>query len=176
MQRRPSVTRIKLSHNFFLDEFTRSETAARHGIDIIVDIDSDVFRNLVFLCTHVLQPIRDALGPVYIVSGYRPTKVNKLVGGSRYSDHISGFAADIVVSGYTPYEVAQWIAKNIPKYHQLILEFGRWVHVSVHRGDTTPRRESLTAVKLPRRFLKPKTVYLRGLHGDELGWEHARAA
>ena len=101
------MSRIKLSPNFYLDEFTRSQVAVRHDITISVEPDSLVLENLRRLCVNVLQPLREALGPVHVTSGYRPLAVNILVGGSSRSQHIDGLAADIVVSGYTPFEVCQ---------------------------------------------------------------------
>lgn len=155
--------RIRLTKNFYLDEFTRSETAARHGIEILVGKNTDVYDSLLLLCRHVLQPLRDALGPVHVISGYRPPKVNRLAKGSKTSAHIDGFAADIVVTGYTPKQVANWIRKNVPGFDQVILEYGLWVHVAINPSTAKPRRQALTAVKVKRLFRKPKTVYVSGL-------------
>ncbi len=159
------MDRIKLSKNFYLDEFTRSQTAVRAGIVIEVTHPSMEFVYLQTLCAKVLQPLRDALGPVQITSGYRPPKLNSLIGGSSRSQHQYGQAADIVVSGYTPLQVARWIAENIRGYDQLIYEFSKWVHVSISGLHSHPRRQQLTAYKKKSRFpgLRPKTVYVPGL-------------
>ena len=125
------MSRIKLSPNFYLDEFTRSQVAVRHDITISVEPDSLVLENLRRLCVNVLQPLREALGPVHVTSGYRPLAVNILVGGSSRSQHIDGLAADIVVSGYTPFEVCQWLEQSGRMFDQAIHEFGKWTHVSV---------------------------------------------
>jgi len=152
--------RIQLSKNFYLDEFTRSQTAVRHGIEINVDEDSIEFANLRRLVNYILQPVRDELGAVHISSGLRPTKLNSLIRGSKNSDHITGSAADFTVANYSPYEVAIWIRDNVPRYKQLIHEFGRWVHVSVPPAMSQPRCQDLTAIKIPRLYRKPKTVYV----------------
>lgn len=56
-----------------------------------------------------LQQIRDHFKkPVTINSGYRCTKHNQAVGGSSNSYHTKGQAADIVVSGVKPAEVAKY--------------------------------------------------------------------
>lgn len=56
-----------------------------------------------------LQKIRDHFGKsVTITSGYRCTKHNKNVGGVTGSYHTYGQAADIVISGVTPREVAKY--------------------------------------------------------------------
>ncbi len=159
------MNRIKLSKNFYLDEFTRSQTAVHAGIVIEIPQTSMEFVYLQTLCEQVLQPTRDALGPVHITSGYRPPKLNKLIGGSSRSQHMYGQAADIVVSGYTPLQVARWIAKNIRGYDQLIHEFGKWVHVSISGLHSHPRRQRLTAYKKKSRIpgLRPRTVNVPGL-------------
>ncbi len=57
----------------------------------------------------LLQKIRDHYGkPITINSAYRTPAYNKKVGGAKYSQHVQGKAADIVISGVTPYEVAKY--------------------------------------------------------------------
>jgi hypothetical protein len=154
---------LQLSRDFSLDEFTRSQIAVRHGIPVVVEYGSEIHSNLVRLCVAVLQPLRDALGPVHVTSGYRPSIVNTLIGGAPTSQHLYGLAADIVVPGFTPREVARWIRDNLDSYDQLIHEFGEWTHVSVAPSGQAPRNERLTAVKVPRRIGPPRTVYVPGL-------------
>ena len=157
------MDRIKLSPNFYLDEFTRSQTAVRHGIDMSVVPGGLIYSNLRLLCKQLLQPIRNELGPVNISSGYRPLALNKLIRGSSSSQHCIGKAADFTVTGYTPLQVAQWIEANLPRYDQLIHEFGQWVHISIAGPFRDARLNSLTAVSVPQRFRKPKTVYVPGI-------------
>lgn len=53
------------------------------------------YSNLVNLIENLLDPIRTALGqPITVSSGYRPTALNKAVGGSKTSNHLYGYAAD----------------------------------------------------------------------------------
>ena len=55
-----------------------------------------------------LQSLRSALGrPVYITSGYRNPQHNARVGGAPDSLHLKGMAADIVVRGMHPEDLAQ---------------------------------------------------------------------
>ena len=153
------MNRIVLSRNFFLDEFTRSETAARFGLDVNVEQDSDTFRNLKTLCEQVLQPARDALGPIFISSGYRPRLLNRAIGGSPNSYHISGLAADIAVSGTSSLSAARWFVHMGLPFDQIIHEFGRWVHVGIARPGEIPRRQALTSVRKDG-----ETHYVVGLH------------
>ena len=55
-----------------------------------------------------LQKLRWVVGkPIKINSGYRTKSWNNKVGGSPRSQHLLGKAADIVVEGYTPKEIAK---------------------------------------------------------------------
>lgn len=57
----------------------------------------------------VLEKIRTHFGkPVVINSGYRTETYNKKIGGATYSQHKYGTAADIVVKGVSPAEVAKY--------------------------------------------------------------------
>lgn len=56
-----------------------------------------------------LQNIRDHFGkPITITSAYRCESYNKSIGGATGSYHSKGMAADIVVNGVTPREVAKY--------------------------------------------------------------------
>ena len=92
----------KLSTNFRVKEF-----ACMDGSDPIF-IDSDL--------VNVLQKIRTHFGkPVTITSAYRTPTRNKAVGGTTYSQHLYGRAADIKVSGVTPKKVAAYAETLLPK-------------------------------------------------------------
>ena len=57
----------------------------------------------------VLESIREHFGkPVYINSGYRTESHNKTCGGTAYSQHKYGLAADITIQGVTPAQVAAY--------------------------------------------------------------------
>lgn len=138
------MQRISLSPNFFLDEFTRSQTAERFGHPIVVEPGSTFFNNLQYLCLTLLQPIREALGPISISSGYRPKWLNDHIGGSPSSDHLTGLAADIIVPGRSPLDVARFISSQNLGYKQLINEHDRWVHIATPGAGIAPRRQNLT--------------------------------
>lgn len=87
----------KLSKNFSVLEFS----CHGHGCCSTVMIDADL--------VDYLQRIRDHFGgPVNITSGYRCPAHNKSVGGTTASRHAKGQAADIVVEGVAPAEVAKY--------------------------------------------------------------------
>lgn len=149
---------MRLSKNFSLDEFTLSQTAARHGIPNQPD-DRQV-DNLRKLCEGVMQPLRDEVKrPIFISSGYRSPELNTIIGGSATSAHMSGNACDFTVVGQTPFETATLIVQMELPYDQVIHEYGRWVHVGV--ADFL-RREELTAHRKDGR-----TKYLFGIYTME---------
>ena len=76
---------MQLTTNFLLEEFTRSTTADRLGINNTPNAIE--IANLRMLCVQILQPARSALGPVQIVSGFRSAALNAAVGGVSDSAH-----------------------------------------------------------------------------------------
>ena len=107
----------KLSNNFTVREF-----ACKDGSDS-VKISSDLVA--------ILQKIRDHFGkPVTINSAYRNSAYNKKIGGATYSQHVYGTAADIVVQGVSPDEVAKYAEYLMPKYGGIGL-YPSFTHVDV---------------------------------------------
>lgn len=85
----------KLSTNFRVREF-----ACTDGSDPIF-IDSEL--------VNVLQKVRSHFGKsVTITSAYRTPTKNKACGGSTYSQHMYGRAADVKISGVSPAKVAAY--------------------------------------------------------------------
>lgn len=79
---------------FTLKELTNSRAAANNCISN--EPDAEARESLIVLGTFVLDPIRKAYGkPIYVNSGYRCPALNKIVGGSKTSQHMKGEAADI---------------------------------------------------------------------------------
>lgn len=92
---------LRLSKNFSLGEFLRSATAERNPPVKAEQaaIPQAYVANLAYLCTTVLQPVRETFGyPMRISSGYRSKGLNKLVKGSTKSQHCFGQAADVQIS------------------------------------------------------------------------------
>ena len=140
---------VKLSENFSLQEYTKSQTATRQGLDNTPGEEHMVSAEALF--QNVVQPVRDNFGVTVINSGYRGPALNEAVGGSSNSQHCKGEAVDIECPGTGNYDVAKWIEENLD-YDQLILEFytpgipdSGWVHVSYKAEGN--RNQSLTAMK-----------------------------
>ncbi len=145
---------MRLSKNFTLEEFLVSQTAERNGIDMTPS--QEVIDNLSLLVRGCLQPLRDEVGAgIYISSGYRPLELNTKIGGSATSEHVNGNAADLKVSGQTPFDTCELIVAMGLPFDQVIHEFGKWVHLGVR---DILRGEQLTAYRKDGR-----TRYINGI-------------
>jgi zinc D-Ala-D-Ala carboxypeptidase len=139
---------MMLSEHFSLQELCKSETALRKGINNSPHKE-EVVENLTFLCSEILEPIRENFGvPFSPQSGYRCPVLNKILGSSDRSQHVKGEAADIEIPTVDNSDLAIWISKNLI-FDQLILECytpgestSGWVHIS--RTDDENRAECLT--------------------------------
>lgn len=118
-----------LSAHFTLEEFIDSQTAARKGIDNTPP--PEVMDRLHRTATG-LELVRNLLqAPILISSGYRSPELNAAVGGSKNSQHMTGEAVDFTCPGFgPPAKVVQSIVQSIIPFDQVIVEFGRWVHIS----------------------------------------------
>lgn len=129
---------IRLTPHFTLGEMTASDTAAGHGIDNTPRSGEHIL-NLCNLCREVLEPLREQIrAPVQISSGYRCPELNRMVGGSANSQHMTGEAADIPVpDAATGRRWMEWIVQNCV-FDQCIWESGSarsfWIHVSCRRA------------------------------------------
>lgn len=135
-----------LTKNFHLSELTRSQTAARWGINNTPN--AEIVANLKTLSERILQPVRNHYGlPVVVSSGYRSPALNSKIKGSRTSQHMTGHAVDFEVPSVDNLTVAKWIRDNL-SFDQLILEFwtggnSGWIHCSFLSDDKN-RKQLLT--------------------------------
>ena len=139
---------MKLSDNFSLIEFTKSQTAERKGIENnpneihVIAMES--------LCHYILERVRSAFGkPVNINSGYRSPALCEAIGSKSTSQHCDGEAADIEIYGVSNYDLAKYIENNL-NFDQLILDCwdgiepnSGWVHVS-YVNENANRKDVLT--------------------------------
>ena len=83
----------KLSEHFSLRELTKTNT----GIDNVPN--EEQVNNLKRVCQWLERLRSKRNEPIIINSGYRSSQVNKAVGGAPNSNHLTGCAVDIHVSG-----------------------------------------------------------------------------
>lgn len=154
----------QLTPHFALEDFLRSEVAARLGIDMRAPLE--IRDNLTALCTNVLEPLRASLGyPIMVTSGYRPIALNRAIGSADDSQHVRGQAADIQVASIEAADLQGRIrALGLP-VDQCINEFGAWVHVSYAVGRPQ-RRQYLRAERRGGRVIYEALQSFR-VGGDE---------
>ena len=126
----------KLSPHFTLGEMTRSESHPE-----VYNIPShEVIANLKHLCQW-LEVLRERSGgPVRINSGYRSPQLNRKIGGATNSNHLTGCAADIRVTGFE--QAIRYAAilldyadESHQEFDELLVERNRygaiWLHFAV---------------------------------------------
>ena len=142
----PVIPEGYLSPNFSSQELTKSQTAARLGIDNTPT--QKQLEALKALCLHVLEPCRNHFGRGFTPSsGYRSKELCKAIGSKVSSQHAKGQAADFEIPGIANINLARYIRDNLD-FDQLILEFYKeedpeagWVHCSYKA--TGNRRQAL---------------------------------
>ena len=114
--------------------------------------DMDLSKNKIITNIHKLfkycvNPIFKKFPNMGLSSVYRNKKINELIGGVEYSQHIYGYAADIVpTDNILTSEIFNWCKFNLPLYHQLIWEYPErgpytetksfsWIHISFIEGN-----------------------------------------
>jgi len=134
---------MKLSEHFSLIEFTRSQTASRHGIDNTPN--EEQLENLKTLAKG-LEDVRTKLdnNPINISSGFRCQDLNDRLGSKRTSRHILGLAADFTCDRYDNVgRVFEVLADSSIEFDQLILEYDSWIHISFPKEGEQPERQVL---------------------------------
>jgi hypothetical protein len=130
---------IKKLHDtkyFKVDEFLRSETADKLGINN-TPTDETIIDNINYSLTR-LNEIRESYGkPIIISSGYRCQALNEAVGGVKDSKHLYGLAVDLK---WDP-QLLEFITDNM-QFDKLIREKAaktRWIHIQFRRDRETER-------------------------------------
>lgn len=147
---------------FTISELTRSDTASIKQIDNTPN--KEITEHLIELVEKLLDPLRNdwaeycdvnRLGnpAISVNSGYRCNELNKAVGGSLTSAHLTGYAADIIPSNGRMKEFQVWITEAIEKYDfdQLIYEKPRngiasWIHLGLKNKEGLQRRQKFTII------------------------------
>ena len=137
---------MQLSKHFKLEEFEKSMTAIRKGIEN--KACSWEIKNLTDLCYTVLEPVRAKFDkPIIITSGFRSEELCEAIGSKKTSQHSKGEAVDFEIAGESNLKVAIWIEANCD-FDQLILEYwtgeqnSGWIHCSYVEGSN--RKQVLT--------------------------------
>ena len=123
----------RLSPHFQLEEFINSQKYPDNKPTMQHVV------NMTFGCLMLLEPARQAVGPLIINSGFRNPRVNTLVGGVRSSQHLIGQAADIRPQDPSKFPLLVDILRTNPHTDQL-LTATTWLHISWN-PFTPPRHD-----------------------------------
>jgi hypothetical protein len=134
-----------ITPHFFWSEVTRSETAARKGIDN--SLPNSLTQAVVFTSVQ-MEKVRNILGyPINISSWYRSQTLNSALGSKPTSQHIKGEAVDFESPAFgSPLKICKKLIelKTMIPFDQLILEH-TWVHISFCAVPTVkPRGQVLS--------------------------------
>ena len=173
-----------ITPHFKVREFARwdnTKAKAKYCGDTVY-IDTDLVA--------ILQRIRDHFGKsVTITSAYRPEGYNAAIGGSSSSYHCSGQAADIVIAGVLPLEVAKYAESigvkgigcyNDQKFNHIDTRSNKfyWYNASVTAtssfGGTTASANSENTIEQIQRTLNER--YDAGLSVDGIYGSKTRKA
>ena len=123
---------------FTLEELTRSSIAKHYGIDNTPS--PKIIQNLEYVISR-LNPIRELYGhPIYINSGYRCQKINKLVGGSPNSAHKKGLAVDLTTGTREGNKRLFNLVRAKFQFDQLIDEQDfSWIHIGYKQDKKEER-------------------------------------
>jgi len=141
---------MNLSKHVTLKEFQASGIATLRNLNN--EMSATQIATAKLLCENVFEPLRIHLNrPIEISSGFRSVQVNKMIGGSKTSQHTKGEAMDLQISSNGFHFI-----KDKLEFDQLIWEFGNdenpsWVHVSFSSKN---RKQVLKATKK-----NGKTIY-----------------
>ena len=126
---------MKLSKNFSRAEIEHSNTAKR--LDISNEMSEKHLEHMQRLIDNLIQPMRDAIGPIRVTSGYRSPSLNRAIGGSSRSQHSKGMAADIQFVRENEMDnkvIFDTILEIELDFDQMINEFDySWIHISYNK-------------------------------------------
>ena len=114
---------VRLSPHITLDEFlnVRKYPDNKPSLQHVA--------NMTYGCLMLLEPAREAVGPIIINSGFRNPRVNALVGGVAGSQHLLGQAADIRPKDPQHFQRLVDFLKTHNLTDQLLTGNG-WLHIS----------------------------------------------
>lgn len=128
------------TRHFTLQEFIKSDTAEKYGIDNTPPVV--VAQNLCILAAQLEVARGIWQKPIIINSGYRCDQLNQIVGGVNNSFHKKGLAADIRISSQSEGEKLAAILKQLPLADAILLEHkGKsiWLHFQIALDETKAR-------------------------------------
>ena len=115
---------LRLSLHFKLSEFLNLGKYPEN----IPDVQAVV--NMAFGCHMLLEPAREAVGPIIVNSGFRCKSVNSKVRGVSNSQHLVGQAADIRPKDPAQFQRLVEFLRHHALTDQLLTARSGWLHIS----------------------------------------------
>ena len=137
----------KISKHISFKEATHSDYATKYGIKN--KPTAEHIKNMELVAEKVFEPLREWVGsPIRVNSFYRSEELNRGIGGSPVSSHLTGNAIDITsMGGKTNLEMFHYIKDELD-FDQLILEYHNieepnsgWIHCS-YKSPTNNRKQT----------------------------------
>ena len=136
----------KISEHISYKEATHSNYAKQFGIEN--KPKAEHIKNMELVAEKVFEPLREWVGgPIKINSMYRCEELNRGLGGSQVSSHITGNAIDLTTMGKkSNKEMLHYIIENLD-FDQVISEYPidgepQWIHVS-YKSKKDNRKQAL---------------------------------
>ena len=182
-----SGAKFKRAHNII------SALATSNGIDnypgadeyLNPNLTADfIWGNLEKLHEKCIIPLLDAFGAenIKITSAYRSIDLNKLMGGTENSQHISGYAVDLVSTKHSSSELWNYCNQFL-EFNQLIWEFPErgdfthidydfsWIHISYIEGNNIKTRTMSSDVEIYHEMIdegQTEPVNRRGKYSHDI--------
>jgi hypothetical protein len=134
----------RISKHISYKEATHSNHAEKYGLSN--KPKAEHIKNMETVAEKVFEPLREwAKAPIRVNSMFRSLELNKGIGGSATSSHMTGNAIDITsMGGKTNLEMFHYIKDELD-FDQLIWEYGvepKWLHVS-YKSKKANRKQVL---------------------------------
>lgn len=135
---------------FSIAELTASDEAKKKGIQNVVD--AAITSRLTGAIEGMFDSVRELYGkPIKVTSGYRCPTLNKAVGGSTSSAHLTGYAADTQPKdgNMAAYQKAVLKWAETHQFDQIIIEYpnsknlAKWIHLGWKNNQGKQRKQIL---------------------------------
>jgi zinc D-Ala-D-Ala carboxypeptidase len=118
------------------------------------DFEKDVIiTNINNLMNKCVNPIKNRFPDVVLSSVYRNKKLNEFIGGNPESQHLYGYAVDLVsINTFETHEIFNWVIDQGIDFDQMIWEFpekgrgvdGSWIHIS-YKSNNNLKKTTLSS-------------------------------